>query len=158
MSDIVRAVRQTFDLAALRLKAERSLTADDWHVYQRVTKAHAKMRGSAERAYGLEYQNRMATVSKRLIDEAGSKGQNFTFRWFGRDRFSKSAINQQAQIVVELAHRRDLAAIDESETESLKRLLAKAERRGRLREVPKRDFANAIDRRSTPDRRIRRRS
>ena len=77
-------------------------------------------------------------------------------RWVGRDRFNKGLIDRQARLEVLQAHRSDLARIDREEAHELQTLLERAGQRGEAREKPLREFARATDRRSGPDRRMRR--
>ena len=151
--DISEELKRTFDLAALRREAAKTLTATEWKELQNIKKTHDDTRRFENRQYEMEYRTRVEVARKRLINQAGAKSKDFKHRWFGQDRFDKAAIHRQAQRNVRNQHHQLMAGIDQQESRAIRQLLDHCEKRTQLRDKPKKDFNQAADRRLSPDRR-----
>lgn len=158
MSELVDEIRQTFNLEKLRLEAAKKLNADEWPAFDKMRQEHEGQRRFAKRAYDLEYDERVAMARVRLINKAGAKDRSFKPPWAGDDRFNKDAINRQAHREVRHAYLKDLVRIDREEARDITQMIDASEHSRMAREKPRRDFEKATDRRSGPDRRIRKRS
>lgn len=155
MTSLVDQVRLAFDLAALRQEAGRNLSADDWRQYQTINETHDERRRAVEQIFAQTYDERVAVVRQRLIEEAGLKRLDYVPRLVGRDRFDGEVIERQARLQVSHDYRSSIERIDRDEARQIEALLARADQRNRAREVPLRDFTRAADRRGGPDRRKR---
>lgn len=152
-SSITKTLRNEFENAALNHVAKKHLRGNEWKAFQELTETFEKKRQQEKSAYRDEYGERVRRTEKYLIDKAGEKKRDFKHRWFGQDKFSRSAIQGQAQKIVRQQHRVHLEALNEQERESKDAFLTRIDRREHLREKMKQDFAQAVDRRSGMDRR-----
>lgn len=155
-SSLVEDVRLVFELASLKREAGRNLGADDWRELRTINETHQGRRRSVVEDFELSYGRRVAAASQRLIDEAGDKPLDLNPRSLGRNRFDRGAIDRQAHLEVNLARRHALGRIDRDEARAIEGLLARADQKNQAREVAKRDFAGAADRRGGANRRLRR--
>jgi len=145
--NITHELRHTFGLASLRQEAAKILNAKEWKEFQKIRAAHAGIKRVEQRAYEMEYITRVEVARKRLINKAGSKTRDFKHRWFGSDRFDKSAIGRQAHRQVKAQHAKLLGHLENQEIKDVQSLLNACEKRTRQREKPKRDFKQATNRR-----------
>lgn len=153
MSKITDDLKKVFDLAGLQREAAKKLKPEEWAAYREINEGFdAKVRFE-NRQYELGYQKRVASVRKKLIDKAGSKPRDFVHKWFGRDGFSRDAIDRQAQVTVRNAHQSKIDGLNDQRFEELNRFVEGTERRKAQRDKPRRDFQRATDRRVGPDRR-----
>lgn len=150
---IDRELRRTFELASLKREAKTILTAGEWQTFRKIEEVHDAQRHAEERRYRDEYDTRVETERRRLIDAAGTKGRSFTHRWAGADRFDKDAIERQARRAVQEAHHRRLTAIDDMRAKDLGRLLKNCERSRSLSRQFQSDFSRAAYRRMGIERR-----
>ena len=150
---IDRDLRRAFEMASLKREAKLILTPGEWQTYRKIEDVHNAQRQLEDRRYRSEYETRVETARKRLINSAAAKGRNFTHRWFGADRFDKDAIDRQARRTVQDGHHRRLAAIDKMQAQDIRRLLQRCEKSRELSEGFTRDFSFATDRRTGPERR-----
>lgn len=159
MSELSDQVRDHFkprgELYKLRHDLARVMNKDEWEKYRQVSKSFDGKRRYAERAFELDYTTRFEEARRRLIDEAGSVKRRLVPKFLGSDNFDKSEINRRAQEHVRDAHAKDMARIDIEESKVLRSMLESSESRIQQREMPKKDFQKAVDRRSGPDRRVR---
>lgn len=146
-------VRQAFKLASLRHEAAKNLRGEDQVAYSKVVMAYAEQRKSEIKEFRSDYRTRFEVERSRLIDKAGEKNKNFQHRWFGSDKFDRSAIDRQAHRNVRHDHEQRLARLDQQETEVVNGILERAGHRQAQREKPKKDFQKAVDRRQGQDRR-----
>jgi hypothetical protein len=125
--DIIRM----FDLAGLRHEASR-LTGDAWREYQQIQSRYEKERDRAEQIYATEYDDRVQTALKELIDRAGRKTWLLQPRFGGHDDFHAVRLEFKARAQVENDHFVDLSLFDNAERDELNTLL---DRYGRGRET-----------------------
>ncbi len=147
-------IRRAYKLASLRHEAAKTLRGNDQVAYSKVVVTFAEQRKLEIQSFHNEYRTRVEVERKRLIDQAGEKNRNFQHRWFGSDKFDKTAITRQAQRNVRHHHESTLARLDKQETEVVDGMLKRAGHREALREKPKHDFEKAVDRRQGKDRRM----
>ena len=140
-------IKRTFDLASLKHQAAKDFTSQEWKAYRKIGQKYDDLRRFEQRSYEIEYKTRFEVARKRLINQKGAKTRDFKHRWFGNDQFDKSAINKQAERNVRNSHFQLMAGIDSQEARETSQLLESCEKRTEQREKPKRDFANAADRR-----------
>lgn len=151
--NISAELKQTFELASLRLMGKRLRTGDQWREVQDISERFAKARATADTTYRAEYETRIEVARKRLIDAAAAKDKDFTFPWARRDRFGNDAIRRQAVREVRGSHANDLALIDGAEVQALEKVLQRADDNTRLRDKVRDDFSRSTDRRDHADRR-----
>lgn len=152
-SSLTSDLKSHFEMASFKQLADKHLRGDDWKKLQDIKEDFAKRRDEAEQTYSEEYAFRVSAVKKYLIDKAASKPRDFKHRWFGQDRFSKSAITHHAQRIVRNTHRMTLAGIDKQERKAIDKLVDKSEQRQVIRDKLAQDFSRATDRRRGQDRR-----
>jgi len=151
--NINEELKRTFGLASLRREAAKFLNAKEWKEYQKITNRFAGQKRFEQRAYEIEYDTRVEIVRKRLINKAGAKTKEFKHRWFGNDRFDKSAIGRQAHKQVKSQHMKLLAHLENQEFKEVESLMDACQHRRQQREKPKQDFKQATDRRKNIERR-----
>ena len=153
MSSLSDEVRATFEKAALRHEAAKGLDGEEWARYRRIHSDHDAQVRFEQRAFELEYRTRFEIARKRLIAKAGDRHLALKHRWFGQDRFDKAAIDRQADRDVRAAHRNLLTHLEARRNEALDALFAESGQDKRLRDMPRDDFASAVDRRCGEERR-----
>ncbi len=141
-------IKRTFDLANAKHRAAKNSTSQEWKDHRKITKKFDDLRRFEQRTYEIEYKSRFEVARRRLIKKAGSKTKDFKHRWFGQDRFDKSAINSQAERNVRNSHRQMMAGIDKQEAHEMTQQLETGKKHVESRDKPKRDFAKATDRRA----------
>tara|TARA_R110002126_G_scaffold239459_11_gene382799 strand:- start:1278 stop:1766 length:489 start_codon:yes stop_codon:yes gene_type:complete len=146
-------LRHSFGLASLQREASKTLTAKEWKDFQVIKKKYLDIGRSEQRIYELEYKTRVEVAKKRLINKAGSKSKTFKHPWARNDQFDKSAINRQAHRDVRNQHMQIMSHLESQEHKEIKVLIDSSTNRRALKEMPKRDFQKATDRRSVIDRR-----
>jgi len=130
-------------LASLKHLASKNLNRQERKAYSKITEKYDGLRSFEQRAHETEYDTRVEVARKRIINQAGAKNRDFKHRWFGNDQFDKSATLRQAHRNVRGQHHQLMGGIDK-----IAKLLEACEKRTRLRDKPKHDFENAIDRRA----------
>lgn len=153
MSRLQKELKQSFDLASLRHEAAQKLTGEEWKRYSEIKDRHDQTRRFVNRSYEMDKPELIAKAKRRLIDEAGSKTLDFKHRLFGADRFDKDQLHRRAVRRVEQAQSRDLGDVDRKESAELRALMERSKANQELQEKPKRDFNQAVDRRSGAERR-----
>lgn len=146
-------IRETFRKAALQRAAAQGLRGDDWARYREIESAYEQKAAQEQTTYRDEYEVRVETTRRKLVDHAAAKGRPFLPRFLGVDRFNKADIDRQAHRIVQLDHEMTLNRLEEARQSDIEALLTAAEDRGTLARKVQRDFASATDRRSGPDRR-----
>ena len=114
-----REIRSIFERATKRKQAQSLRTPADFQKSREIIARHDKAIASATRDYRAEYATRVEMITKRLINKAAQKDKSFTHRFFGRDRFDKSAILRQAHREVRFDHNQTISRIERSETNEL---------------------------------------
>lgn len=159
MASLSQEVRELFEprseLHKLRVQAAKLLNADEWKSLKKASEGFETERRAVKRSYEKEFEGRVAKVSQKLINEAGSVRRQLTPRGLGGDGFNRERIRTQAKLEVRAAYESELDKIDKRETEATRLCLDKALRRGQLREKLIGDFQTATDRREGQDRRTR---
>lgn len=145
--NISEELRRTFDLASLRQEASKDLTAAQWKEFRQIKQTYDERRRFEDRQFKAEYPTRVEIARKRLINQAGEKKKDFKHRWFGQDRFDRSAINRQAHRNVRAQHVQLISGIDRQETRDLHAFFNRCRQHHEQREKPKQEFNRAADRR-----------
>lgn len=153
MPDIHDDVKKSFELTGLRREAMSILKPDAWQDYTKLRDRFDGLKRYEERHYRLEYNTRVETEKKRLIDKAGAKDRNFMPIWSRNDRFNPTTINKQAHRNVRYAHVQEMARLDQQETRAIESLMDRSVPERAARGQAKTDFARAVDRRDSEDRR-----
>lgn len=146
-SSISEDLKRTFGIAALRKEAAKILNAQEWKELQAIKKRYADQTNFEKRSFALEYEGRVETMRRRLINQAGEKNTDHKPRFFGVDKFDKAAINRQAERLVRNQHYQVLGHLENQEIREVESLMARCEQRQHQREKPIRDFNRAADRR-----------
>lgn len=157
MSGIHDDVKKSFELAGLRREAMSILKPDAWQDYTELRDRFDGLKRYEERHYHLEYNTRVETEKKRLIDKAGAKDRNFMPIWSRNDRFNPAAIQKQAHRNVRHAHSQEMARLDQQETRAIESLMDRSVPERAMRGRAKEDFASTTDRRDGDERREQRR-
>ncbi|OXT01627.1 hypothetical protein B7H23_01255 [Notoacmeibacter marinus] len=143
-------IKRSFELAALTREAKIILSARGWRDYQLLDKHFAAQRRDLERNYASEYQSRVETVRKRLIDGRAAKTKEFKHRFLGSDRFDANALLRQAHRQVRTHHAGQLQGLEKRELGAKAAFLEQQRRLGRTRGKAQASFAKVA--RNNPDR------
>lgn len=150
---LTEEIRETFRKAALQREVAHGLSGDDWARYGDIQSDHDRRRSQEQRDYQREYDTRVETMRRRLIDQAGTADRTLAPRFLGRDRFDKDAIERQAHRNVRDDHDRVLARLEAEKEARLTLLLGAAQKHRDLGDLLRNDFAQATDRRLGDERR-----
>jgi len=157
VSSITEDLKQTFDLASLRLRAKSLTRPADLEKMSEITKRYSRETNKQEKLYRRDYKTRVEKALQARIDKAGTKERTFKHRLFGSDNFDKSELARQAQRDVRHDYSRRMSQLASRETQELNVLVSTAEQRDtskqQLRETTRKDFQRATDRRLGTDRR-----
>lgn len=159
MSELSDQVSKHFkprgELYELRHRLAQVMNEEEWKKFRSVSKAFDDARTYTKRAYELDYDQRFDEARQQLINEAGSVSRRFVPKFMGADNFDKSKINQRAKSIVQHNHATDMALLDQQECDVLRTMIESSEVRFVEKEVPRKDFQKAVDRRTGQDRRVR---
>lgn len=128
LGDIAKKLQDHFHLSGLRVLAEHGFEGQDKLDALKVMDKYKMVRANEERDYQAHYQDRVATVAERIINQRGSKTLEHQPRSMPADHFSKSAIMSQAAKEVRHAHRTTLSLYDEQERRDLQKIAERADR------------------------------
>lgn len=157
MSSTHDDVKSAFELASLRREAMTLLKPDAWQDYTKLRDRFDGLKRYEERHYRLDYDTRVETEKKRLIDKAGAKDKSHKPIWARDDRFNPAAIAKQAHRNVRHAHLQEMTRLDQQEKRATQTLMDRSVPERAARGRAKQAFGDATDRRDGEDRRERRR-
>lgn len=150
MSDlIINGLKQTFDLASLRIEAKSLRTPIDWEKGREIHERYQGLRENQEKKYYDQYEARVERVMKNLIDRAGAVAKDFKHRLFSQDPFNRKMLTKQAHRLVQQDHQRRILQIDSSETKELDELIAQVKQRDALKDKSINEFARVANPRMT---------
>lgn len=145
----------TFRKASRQDDRTERLTLPEREKYYAILRKHEAQLNFENRAFEAEYDMRFEIARKRLINKAAAKGKDFTYRFFGWDKFDRAAIERQAERVIRHDHQRLIQHLRGQKDRAIDRLMQSSAHERTKREKPRADFAKAADRRHPPDRRKR---
>lgn len=146
-------LRRSFHLAALRHEMSALQSPHQRTAARVIMDRCEEVRQRESEAYNKKYLTRVELAQRRLIDQAGSKTDDFVPRWARRDRFNPADTLRQAEREVRHVHEQRIARIDAIETSWLEDLAQRSMRENLMRGKAREDFHHATDRRSRGDRR-----
>ncbi|MCF6200381.1 MAG: hypothetical protein L3J67_13530 [Hyphomicrobiaceae bacterium] len=150
--DITKELQKTFDKAVMSHEAPSLKTPKDWQELTKIRDAATDRISAATQKHFDEYDSRVETVRKRLIDEAAE--QKFEYpKPAGRNKFNGTTIISQAHREVQGDHERMIMQIRDDETIALANLQDEAAQRNLPHGKAKEHFNQARDQRSGTDRR-----
>lgn len=144
-TSITQELKITFDLASLRHEASHLRRPTDWEKSKTIREQFDLERNAQEKHYFDNYDARVASVTKTLIDRRAEVNKDFKNRWFGQDGFNASIITTQAHRLVQQDHNRRITKINEREAAALDALVSEVKLRDALRDKTKQDFNVARD-------------
>ncbi|MEM9733634.1 MAG: hypothetical protein AAF903_09155 [Pseudomonadota bacterium] len=148
-----KELKQVFHLASLRSFARQNLKGDEWQAVSTLMDRMKRERAAEEKDYRANYDTRVETARRALIDKAGAKSNEFKPPQFGVDRFDENAIERQAHRMVHAEHSARMAGLDQLETSELERLTQPAHKRMAEQQDVRVQFQRSSDRRVLPSRR-----
>lgn len=147
MSDFDGALKRIYDLATLRNVFEQDLNGPEWSDYTKIRDAHDRARDHEKQDYKENFQARFGEEMRKLINEDGSKGYDFTYDMVGKNAFDPQRLNSEADRRVRLNHKSAIDAIDQSELDQLQDLYDRSSIRKRREAIDR----NAPDRNRNMD-------
>lgn len=125
----------------------------DWARFNEIDSRAQKRTNDEIRDFEANYDERVASARKEIIDRAGAKTFDHPSP-FGTDKFSKSEINRQAVTKVQKDHDARLIQIKQEEAEAYHSLRHDIHEREGVRDIARDAFTRATDRRLGQDRRM----
>ena len=150
--DLTNALQMTFDEAVMRHEARSLKEGQHWEQAREIMERGEGERAALEDIYLREYDSRVETVRKRLVDDAGKPDLNHPAP-YGRDKFDSETLTRQAHREVRSNHDADLQQSLDAQRTELDGLQEKARQTDRPQGKARDDFTQASDRRQGPDRR-----
>lgn len=154
---ITQQLEEVFQTAALNHVRKRLNSPRDLEEHSDIQRRATEKRDELTARFHDEYDARVDAVRQQLYDETAQ----VTFQHpapSGASTTDNDTITLEAHQRVRRAHEADLQGIVDQALRETEDLLERAERRNQIAGVSKEDFANAGERRSGQDRRIRQQS